>query len=72
METQHRSTGARVPWNKGKPTGQKPPLKLPEIRAIRTRLQMSSNVHELAMFNLAIDSKLPRTARTPCVAQRLH
>ena len=47
-----------MPWNKGKLTGQKPPLKLPEIWAIRTRLQMSSNVRELAMFNLAIDSKL--------------
>ncbi|WP_028214953.1 tyrosine-type recombinase/integrase [Paraburkholderia mimosarum] len=47
-----------MPWNKGKLTGQKPPLKLPEIWAIRTRLQMSSNIRELAMFNLAIDSKL--------------
>jgi hypothetical protein len=42
----------------GQLTGQKPPLKLPEIWAIRTRLQMSSNIRELAMFNLAIDSKL--------------
>ncbi|CAG9252140.1 hypothetical protein PUN4_180099 [Paraburkholderia unamae] len=58
METQNGSAGTRVPWNKGKLTGQKPPLKLPEIWAIRTRLQMSSNVRELAMFNLAIDSKL--------------
>jgi hypothetical protein len=58
METQNCLTGRRVPWNKRKLTGQKPPLKLPEIWAIRTRLQMSSNVRELAMFNLAIDSKL--------------
>ncbi len=48
----------RVPWNKGGLTGQKNPLKLREIWGIRTRLQMSSNVRELAMFNLAIDSKL--------------
>ncbi|HTR06833.1 MAG TPA: tyrosine-type recombinase/integrase [Paraburkholderia sp.] len=58
METQNGRAGNRVPWNKGKLTGQKPPLKLPEIWAIRTRLQMSSNIRELAMFNLAIDSKL--------------
>ncbi|QWE97154.1 tyrosine-type recombinase/integrase [Cupriavidus sp. EM10] len=47
-----------VPWNKGRLTGQKPPLKLNEIWAIRTRLQLTSNVRELALFNLAIDSKL--------------
>ncbi|WP_408602565.1 tyrosine-type recombinase/integrase, partial [Paraburkholderia guartelaensis] len=58
METQNGRVDNRVPWNKGKLTGQKPPLKLPEIWAIRTRLQMSSNIRELAMFNLAIDSKL--------------
>ena len=58
MGTQKGIDGARVPWNKGKLTGQKPPLKLPEICAIRTKLQMSTNVRELAMFNLAIDSKL--------------
>ncbi len=48
----------QIPWNKGRLTGQKPPLKLNEIWAIRTRLQFTSNVRELAMFNLAIDSKL--------------
>ena len=48
METQNGRAGNRVPWNKGKLTGQKPPLKLPEIWAIRTRLQMSSNIRELA------------------------
>jgi integrase len=59
METHDCSAVARrVPWNKGRLTGQKPPLKLREIWGIRTRLQMSSNVRELAMFNLAIDSKL--------------
>jgi hypothetical protein len=51
METQNGTGGSRVPWNKGKLTGQKPPLKLPEIWAIRTRLQMSSNIRELAMFH---------------------
>ena len=58
MECEHIAVSSRVPWNKGKITGQKPPLKLREIWAIRTRLQMTSNVRELALFNLAIDSKL--------------
>lgn len=46
------------PWNKGKLTGQKPPLKLKEIWAIRIRLQMANQVRDLALFNLALDSKL--------------
>ena len=48
----------RKPWNKGKLTGQKPPLKLKEIWAIRIRLQISKRVRDLALFNLALDSKL--------------
>ena len=48
----------RVPWNKGKLIGQKLPLKLKEIWAIRIRLQMAGNLRDLALFNLAIDSKL--------------
>lgn len=47
-----------VPWNKGRPVGQKAPLKLREIWAIRVRLQLRNNLKELALFNLAIDSKL--------------
>lgn len=58
MDSLNSSVRNRVPWNKGKLTGQKPPLKLSEVWAIRTRLQMSVNIRELAMFNLAIDSKL--------------
>jgi integrase len=46
------------PWNKGKLTGQKLPLKLKEIWAIRIRLQLSKQLRDLALFNLAIDSKL--------------
>ena len=49
---------ARVPWNKGKVIGQKPPLKRSEIWAIRIRLQITGQIRELALFNLAIDSKL--------------
>lgn len=47
-----------TPWNKGKLIGQKPPLKLNEIYAIRTRLQLAEKIRDLALFNLAIDSKL--------------
>ncbi len=46
------------PWNKGKLVGQKLPLKLQEIWAIRVRLQICDRHRELALFNLAIDSKL--------------
>ncbi len=48
----------RNAWNKGKLLGQKPPLKLKEVWEIRIRLQLSNNLRELALFNLAIDSKL--------------
>jgi len=46
------------PWNKGKIIGQKHPLKLREIWAIRIRLQLARKLRDLALFNLAIDSKL--------------
>ena len=46
------------PWNKGKLVGQKTPLKLKEIWAIRVRLQVFGRTRELALFDLGIDSKL--------------
>ena len=46
------------PWNKGKLVGQKPPLKLQEVWAIRIRLELANRIRDLALFNLAIDSKL--------------
>ena len=48
----------KTPWNKGKLVGQKAPLKLKDIWAIRVRLQIGHPTRELALFNLAIDSKL--------------
>ena len=54
MESNH----SREPWNKGKLVGQKPPLKPKDIWAIRIQLQNAHQVRDLAMFNLAIDSKL--------------
>lgn len=52
------STQKREAWNKGKLIGQKPPLKPKDIWAIRIHLQNRYAVRDLAMFNLAIDSKL--------------
>lgn len=48
----------QISWNKGKLVGQKLPLKLQEVWAIRIRLQLENRRRELALFNLAIDSKL--------------
>ena len=48
----------RVPWNKGKVTGAKPPLRPKHVWSIRTKLQIEGRARDLAMFNLAIDSKL--------------
>jgi integrase len=47
-----------IPWNKGKITGQKPPLKRNEIWAIRVHLHIRGRIRDLALFNMAIDSKL--------------
>ena len=49
---------AREPWNKGKLVGQKSPFRLKDIWAIRIRLQLAQQTRELALFNLAVDSKL--------------
>src|SRR5256884_1762848 len=48
----------RAPWNKGKLTGAKPPLRPKHVWSIRTKLQIEGRARDLAMFNLAIDSKL--------------
>jgi hypothetical protein len=47
-----------TPWNKGKITGAKPPLQPKHVWLIRARLQGAGQTRDLAMFNLAIDSKL--------------
>lgn len=54
MDTSH----SHEPWNKGKLVGQKLPLKLKDIWAIRIHLQFGKRIRDLALFNLAIDSKL--------------
>ena len=51
-------TPVKTPWNKGKIVGQKAPLKLKDIWAIRIRLQLGHRTRELALFDLGLDSKL--------------
>jgi len=61
MPTSNEATNTTVrrqPWNKGKFTGPKPPLQARHVWAIRTRLQLAGRKRDLALFNLAIDSKL--------------
>jgi len=52
------SARKRTPWNKGKLIGAKPPLRPKHVWSIRTKLQVEGRTRDLAMFNLAIDSKL--------------
>ena len=58
MDQINHAATQHAPWNKGKLVGQKAPLKLKDIWAIRIRLQIGNRTRELALFNLAIDSKL--------------
>ncbi|MGH1350283.1 MAG: tyrosine-type recombinase/integrase [Methyloligellaceae bacterium] len=58
MNDELTPTGKKIPWNKGKLTGAKPPLQPKHVWAIRTKLQLDGKVRDLALFNLAIDSKL--------------
>ena len=58
MISSSTSTQHTEPWNKHKIVGQKTPLKLQEVWAIRVRLQLKRRVRDLALFNLALDSKL--------------
>lgn len=61
MEQEHTTLAAkpvRVLWNKGKLVDAKPPLRSSHVWSIRTKLQIEGNKRDLALFNLAIDSKL--------------
>src|ERR1700757_3374238 len=48
----------RTPWNKGKLIGARPPLQPKHVWSIRIRLLLERRIRDLALFNLAIDSKL--------------
>lgn len=62
MNDNDKSSQARPPrppvWNKGKLIGAKPPLRPSHVWSIRTKLQIEQRIRDLALFNLAIDSKL--------------
>jgi integrase len=57
-ETKIKSASSPIAWNKGRIVAQKRPLRPKEVWAIRVRLQIKHRKRDLAMFNLAIDSKL--------------
>ena len=58
MENSVTDATRRNAWNKGKLIGPKPPLQPKHVWAIRTQLHLKGRVRDLALFNLAIDSKL--------------
>lgn len=60
MSTEHLLAlrPSRVVWNKGRIVGQKHPLQPKHVWSIRVRLEMADNARDLALFNMAIDSKL--------------
>jgi integrase len=58
LENANAPAATREPWNKGKLIGQKPSLRPKQMWSIRTKLQIDEQARDLAMFNLAIDSKL--------------
>jgi integrase len=58
LESTCDRTARPPPWNKGKLIGAKPPLLLKHVWSIRSQLRMDGRIRDLAMFNLAIDSKL--------------
>jgi site-specific recombinase XerC len=58
IETLPALRPTRVPWNKGRIIGQKRPLLPKLVWSIRVRLEMTDNKRDLALFNMAVDSKL--------------
>ena len=58
QETQILTSSEHFPWNKGKLTGTKPPLRPKHVWSIRSKLQLEGRTRDLAMFNLSIDGKL--------------
>ena len=61
MENEHQhietTSTSRLPWNKGKFIGAKPPLRPSHVWSIRTKLQMAGRKRDLALFKLAPYSK---------------
>jgi len=57
-DNENRAPDKRTPWNNGKLIGVRPPLRPKHVWSIRTRLLLEGRIRDLALFNLAIDSKL--------------
>jgi integrase len=57
-ENADQTTLKRLPWNKGKLIGAKPPLRPKHVWSIWTKLEVGRWTRDFALFNLAIDSKL--------------
>jgi site-specific recombinase XerC len=49
---------AKFAWNKARIVGQKRPLLPKHVWAIRVRLELAGETRDLALFNMAVDSKL--------------
>ena len=74
MEELTRITPSREPWNKGKLVGQKTPLKLKDIGAIRVRLQIRDRVRDLALSSapggpLAVAKRSAKASRAQTARQ---
>jgi hypothetical protein len=63
MKTSIQSLKGQQPWNKGRLVGQKSPLRLRDIWAIRVRLQLRHAARDLALFDLAIDNRTPEASQ---------
>ncbi len=46
------------PWNKNRIIGPKKPLQISQVWGIRIRLELKGKTRDLALFNMALDSKL--------------
>src|ERR1700738_2152396 len=57
-QSREPKTRTQMAWKRGKLIGPKPPLRPKHVWSIRTKLQIEGRIRDLAMFNLAIDSKL--------------
>src|SRR5688572_7518726 len=57
-DTSNQVPPKKIPWNKSRFTGAKPPLKPKQIWGIRARLQIAKRTRDVALFDLALDSKL--------------
>src|SRR4030088_1393889 len=67
MQHQVNATRApkRVPWNKGKLTGAKPPLRPKHVWSIRTKVQIEGRDRDLAMFNWQLTASFAAVTSSP-------